>query len=67
MTHDDPVLARVAALPAPALDAALSRRIRTAAVASLVPRALHPAWALLVAGSTLGYLGSALYFTLRLF
>jgi hypothetical protein len=67
MTHDDPVLARIAALPNPLPDAARSRKIERAALPLLKPRPLHPAWALLVFGSTCGYLGSALYFTLRLF
>lgn len=67
MTHEDPVLARLAALPDLALDPARSERVRTLALGRLCPRRLHPAWALLVASSTFGYLGGALYFAAHLF
>jgi len=67
MTQDDPVLARLAALPTPSVAGERSRKIRAAALVALCPRRLHPVWALLVASSTFGYLGSALYFALRLF
>ena len=67
MTADDPVLARLAALPNPAPDPTRSERVREAALARLCPRRLHPAWVLLVASSTIGYLGGALYFAVRLF
>jgi len=67
MTHDDPLLARLAALPEPVPTAERSERILAAALAVLRPRPLHPAWALLVASGTFGYLGSAVYFTLHLF
>jgi hypothetical protein len=64
---DDPVLARLAALPdeTPARD--LTARIRAASLARLRPRPLHLGFTLLVAGSALGYLLSALRFTLGLF
>jgi hypothetical protein len=68
--HDSPhdaVLARVAALAAPHPSTELSAKIRAAALPRLRPRPLHPAWALLVACSALGYLASALSFTLGLF
>ncbi len=67
MTHDDPVLARLAALPNPTPDPARSEQVRQAALARLRPRRLHPAWVLLVASSTFGYLGGAFYFAVRLF
>lgn len=67
MTHDDPVLARLAALPNPLPDPARSERLRAAALARLRPRRLHPMWVLLVASSTVGYLGAAFYFAVRLF
>jgi len=67
MTDDDPVLARLAALPMAPLDPQRSQRIRAAALRALRPRALHPAWAMLVAGSTLCYLVCSLWFTLNLF
>ena len=66
-TDDDPVLARLAALPAHAPMPELSAKIRAAALARLRPRPLHPGWTLLVAGSTVGYLVSALRFTFELF
>lgn len=67
MTDDDPVLARLAALPNPVPDPARSAHVRGAALARLRPRRLHPAWVLLVASSTVGYLGGAFYFSLGLF
>ncbi|HTQ05235.1 MAG TPA: hypothetical protein VMI54_15330 [Polyangiaceae bacterium] len=67
MNHDDPVLARLAALPNPPTDPARTARLREAALLRLRPRRLHPAWAVLVASSTVAYLGSALYFAVRLF
>jgi len=63
----DPVVARLAALPAETPKSELSASIRAAALARLRPRPLHPAWTLLVAGSALGYLLSALRFTLGLY
>jgi len=67
MTDDDPVILRLAALPATPLDPERSQRTRAAALRALRPRALHPAWAMLVAGSTLCYLCCSLWFTLNLF
>jgi hypothetical protein len=65
--QDDRVIACLAALPSPSPSPELSAKIRAAALARLCPRPLHPAWALVVACSALGYLGSALAFTLGLF
>jgi hypothetical protein len=67
VNHDDPVLAHLAALPDPAPDPARSERVREVALARLCARRLHPAWVLLVASSTFGYLGGAFYFAVRLF
>jgi hypothetical protein len=67
VTHDDPVLARLAALPNPVPEPARAERLRHAALARLRPRRLHPAWVVLVASSTFGYLGGAFYFALHLF
>ena len=67
MTHEDPVLARLAELPEPPLDSERARRTRAAALVALRPRAVHPVWVLLVAGGAASYLASALYFTLNLF
>ena len=67
MTHDDPVLRALAALPEPRLDPGRAHTVRAKATARLRPRPLHPAWACLVASGAVGYLGSALYFTLHLF
>jgi hypothetical protein len=66
-TDDDPLLARLAALPAHAPLRELSAQIRTAALARLRPRPLHLGWALLVVGSAACYLVSALTFTFGLF
>ncbi len=67
MSHDDPVLARLAALPNPAPEPLRAERLREAALVRLRPRRLHVAWVLLVAGSTVAYLSGALYFAFRLF
>lgn len=67
MNQDDPVLARLAALPNPVPDAASAERLREAALERLRPRRLHPVWVLLVASSTFGYLGGALYFAAHIF
>jgi hypothetical protein len=63
----DLVLARLAALPSDLPSPELSAKIRAVSLARLRPRPLHPAWALLVAASTLGYLVSAFLFTVGLF
>jgi hypothetical protein len=63
MSHRDLVLARLAELPVPPLDAALGARIRGLAEPKLLPRPLSPFFALAVSASVIGYLGWALVFT----
>lgn len=60
---NDPVFARLAELPVPGLDPALSRRIRSQAEARLVPRRVAPAWTLVLTLSVATYLAWALTFT----
>lgn len=67
MIDSDPVLRRLAELPALPPSDDLSERIRGAAHAALRPRPLHPFWALTVAASVLAYLGWAFYFTNALY
>jgi hypothetical protein len=63
MNEPDDVLSGLARLPVEAPAPALSRKIRAAALARLVPPRLHPAWSLLVAASVVAYLGWALVYT----
>jgi hypothetical protein len=63
----DPVLVRLAALPAETPTPELSAKIRTLSLARLRPRPLPVAWTLLVAASVIGYLAGALSFTVALF
>lgn len=65
-SREDPILTRVAALPSVPVPTELSRSIRVAAQSKLRPRPLHPIWSIAVAGTTLSYLTSALYFVSRL-
>ena len=67
MSNPDPLLQRLAQLsieqPAPEL----SRKIRAAGRARLVPAQVHPLWSFAVAASVLCYLGWALHFTSQLY
>jgi hypothetical protein len=67
MTRPDPLLARLAELPAPELPPDLSYRLRAAAHARIRPRHLHPAWTLVVAGSVISYLTWAVRFASQLY
>ena len=63
MTEPDPMLRALTALRATAPSAELSRKLRAAAHARLVPAKVHPAWCVAIAASVLVYLGWALIFT----
>ncbi len=68
MTRPDPVLVRLAALPAlepPSQE--LSERLRAAAHARLRARRVHPAWALMIALSVVLYLTWAVHFASELY
>jgi hypothetical protein len=67
MTHEDRVLRRLAELPAQSPPEELSRKIKSAGRARLVPAPVHPLWSLAVAASVLLYLGWALRFTSQLY
>jgi hypothetical protein len=67
MTEPDPVLERLAKLPASEPDAELSKRLRARAHGILRPRRIHPIWTLAAAASVVTYLGWAVYFTSRLY
>jgi hypothetical protein len=66
MTDSDPMLRALAALRAAAPSAELSRKLRAAAHARLVPAKVHPAWSIAIAASVVAYLGWALLFTCQL-
>jgi hypothetical protein len=66
MTEPDPLLRALAALRETAPSAELSRKLRAAAHARLVPAKVHPAWSVAIAASVLVYLGWALIFTSHL-
>jgi hypothetical protein len=66
MTEPDPMLRALAALRAAAPSAELSRRLRAAGHARLVPAKVHPAWSVAIAASVLAYLSWALIFTRHL-
>jgi hypothetical protein len=66
MTEPDPMLRALAALRATAPSAELSRKLRAAAHARLVPAKVHPAWSVAIAASVLVYLSWALIFTMQL-
>jgi hypothetical protein len=63
MTHPDPVLARLAALPGAEPSPELSERLRRAAHARLRPRRVHPAWTIAIALSVVSYLSWAVSFS----
>ena len=67
MNERDPLLARLAELPALSPPAQLSRKLTAAGHARLVPAKVHPVFSIAVAASVLTYLGWALHFTSRLF
>jgi hypothetical protein len=67
MTDRDPVLHALAALRAAAPPSAeLSRKLRAAAHARLVPVKVHPGWGVAIAASVVAYLGWALLYTSQL-
>jgi hypothetical protein len=63
VNESDDVLSGLARLPLEVPGPALSEKIRTAAVARLVPAQVHPAWSVIVAASIVAYLGWALIYT----
>lgn len=67
MNDRDPLLSRLAELPAVSPSARLSRKLTAAGHARLVPAKVHPVFSLAVAASVLTYLGWAVHFTSRLF
>jgi hypothetical protein len=67
MNEPDPVLARLAELPPAEPDPAFSAALRERAHRALVPRRMHPLWALAAAASVVTYLGWAFYFTSKLY
>ena len=67
MTRPDPLLQRLSELSAQQPAAELSRKIRAAGRARLVPAPVHPLWGFAVAASVLCYLGWALHFTSQLY
>ena len=67
MTDPDIVLSCLARLPAEGPPAELSRKIRDACLARLVPARVHSVWSLAIAASVIVYLGWALVFTGHLF
>jgi hypothetical protein len=66
MTEPDPMLRALAALRATTPSAELSRKLRAAAHARLVPAKVHPVWSIAVAASVVAYLGWALLYTSQL-
>jgi hypothetical protein len=67
MTTPDRLRARLAELSAEQPPAELTRKLRAAAHARLVPAPVHPVWSLAVAASVCAYLGWALLFTSALY
>lgn len=63
MTEPDPMLRALAALRSATPSAQLTRKLRAAAHARLVPAKVHPAWSVAIAASVLVYLSWALIFT----
>lgn len=66
MTELDPVLRGLAQLPLEAPPAELSKKLRAAAHARLVPAKVHPAWSVAIAASVVAYLGWAILYTSQL-
>jgi hypothetical protein len=67
VSERDPLLSRLAELPAVFPPAQLSRKLTAAGHARLVPAKVHPVFSIAVAASVLSYLGWALHFTSQLF
>ena len=67
MTPPDPVLLRLAGLPAPEPPPELSASVRAVAHARLRPRRVHPAWTLVVVVSVVSYLTWAVRFASSLY
>jgi hypothetical protein len=67
MNDRDPVLERLARLSPSPPDPAFSAALRERAHGLLVPRRVHPIWALAAAASVVTYLGWAFYFTSGLY
>ena len=66
MTSPDPVLARLAELPAEGPSPELGAKLRAKAHARLRPRPLHPIGAVVAVFSVLGYIGWAVQFSVSL-
>ena len=66
MTEFDPVLHGLGALATEEPPAQLSRALRSAAHARLVPVRVHPGWSVAVAATVLAYLSWALLYTSQL-
>ena len=67
MNRGDPVLARLARLPAAEPPPELSAGLRAAAHARLRPRRVHPAWTVMVVVSVVAYLSWAVHFASLLY
>lgn len=66
MTSLDPVLARLAELPAENPSAELGAKLRERAHARLRPRPMHPLWAAVAVFGVVGYLSWAVQFAASL-
>jgi hypothetical protein len=67
MSEPDRVLQALAELPVEAPPAELSRKLRAAGQARLVPAKVHPAWGVAIAASVITYLGWAILYTSQLY
>jgi hypothetical protein len=67
VSERDPLLSRLAGLPAVSPPARLSRKLTATGHARLVPAKVHPVFSMAVAASVLTYLAWALHFTSQLF
>ncbi len=66
MNFHDPVFDRLATLAPSEVDPKLAAAVRSAAVARLRARPLHPVWTFVIAASVLSYLGWAVRFSANL-
>lgn len=66
MSDADRVLQGLAKLPLETPPAELSKKLRAAAHARLIPAKVHPAWSVAIAASVIAYLGWALLYTSQL-
>ena len=66
MTSPDPVLTRLAELPAAGPSPELGAKLRPKAHARLLPRPMHPIGAIVAVFSVMGYLGWAVQFAASL-